>query len=339
MSREARLRGRTDEELLALRFSELRLRIEGTVLEARVDRLYEDLERRGLRFRPHAWLSTEFFSPDGVPGIAIPFYLASPRLVRLERAQMLFAEAAGERKCMRILRHEAGHAFDTAYALHARRDWRATYGRRSQPYRLTFTVSPASPEYVRYLPHWYAQSHPAEDFAESFAVWLDPGSRWEARTTNVLARAKIERVDAMMREIADARPIVALREKTESIGRRRTTLARHYRRRRTTAHAEPALPFATSLPHVFEAGHPRTTRSSAAAWINANRRAIARRVAGPFRKDPYSVDQVFDDMVLCCREQGLRLKPKRHPPTLAQLAELVQVTLRTLQRGQTRLCR
>ena len=75
--------------MLRLRISDLPLRIEGTPLENRVARLYEELERRGLAFRPHVWLAEEWFTPDGVPGIAIPFYLADPRLMKLERNRML----------------------------------------------------------------------------------------------------------------------------------------------------------------------------------------------------------------------------------------------------------
>ena len=122
-----------DEDLLDLRFKDLDLSIEGTVIEPRVKRLYADLESKGLTFRPHVWLSTEWFSPDGVPGIAIPFYLAHPRLVKLERKQMLEVEGGNERWCMKILRHEAGHAFDTAYRLHYRRKWREIFG-GARPY-------------------------------------------------------------------------------------------------------------------------------------------------------------------------------------------------------------
>ena len=80
------------------------------------------------------WLSSEWFSPDGIPGIAIPFYLAHPRLRKLEHRQILEVEGGTEGECMRILRHEAGHAIDTAYRLHRRKRWREIFGSFSQPY-------------------------------------------------------------------------------------------------------------------------------------------------------------------------------------------------------------
>ena len=82
----------SDAELLELRICDLKLRIAGTRLEKYVNQLYLELTARGLRFRPHCWLSEDWFSPEGVPGIAIPFFLAHPRLARLERNQMLEVE-------------------------------------------------------------------------------------------------------------------------------------------------------------------------------------------------------------------------------------------------------
>ena len=111
-----------DEKLLDLRIAELGVSIEGSILESRIAELQRELDARGLTlFQPHFWLSAEWFSPDGVPGVAIPFYLAHPRLEKLERAQMLEVEGGNEAWCMKILRHEAGHAIDNAYKLRQRR--------------------------------------------------------------------------------------------------------------------------------------------------------------------------------------------------------------------------
>ena len=161
-----------DEALLDLRFCDLRLSLTRSGLDVAVRRLYEELRQKGIRFRPHFWLSTEWFSPDGTPGIAIPFYLGHPRLKRLERQQMFEVEGGTAEWCMRILRHEAGHAIDTAYRLHRRRRWRELFGRYSLPYPAFYQPRPYSRRYVLHLDLWYAQSHPSEDFAETFAVWL-----------------------------------------------------------------------------------------------------------------------------------------------------------------------
>jgi len=329
----------SDEELLALPFSALRLSIEGTPVEAHVARLFAELERRGLGFRPHVWLSSDFFSPDGVPGVALPFYLAHPRLVRLERAQVLWAEGAAERECMRLLRHEAGHAVDTAFALHRRRAYRETFGRRGLPYRRHYAVDPASRAFVRYLPRWYAQSHPAEDFAETFAAWLDPGSRWRSRYAGWEARAKVELVDRWMRGLAGERPRVRRRERSYSLASLRETLGRHYARKRRRLAAEPAAPYERVLVEGFERPPAATRRSPAAAHLAQRRRAVAARVRGPFRADRYAIEQVIDGLIHRARELGLRLQPGGRAPTLRRLAGTIEDTLAELQRGNHRLCR
>lgn len=169
-----------DQDLLALRLCDLGIAFDDTVLEARLERLHAELQGKGLRLKPHAWLSTEWFSPDGVPGIALPFYLAHPRLMKLERKQMLDVEGGTERSCMKILRHEAGHAIATAFRLPYRRGYQRTFG-TSRPYPTYYKPRPVSRKYVLHLDHWYAQSHPSEDFAETFAVWLSPRNRWRQR--------------------------------------------------------------------------------------------------------------------------------------------------------------
>ena len=116
-----------DDKLLDFRLCDLELTIEGTEIEQRIAQVNTELDACGLA-RPHYWLSDEWFTPDGVPGIAIPFYLAHPRLAKLELAQMLEVEGADVESCLKILRHEAGHAVDNAYRLRQRRTRRRLFG-------------------------------------------------------------------------------------------------------------------------------------------------------------------------------------------------------------------
>ena len=328
----------SDEELLELPLRRLGLSIAGTPLARRVARLHAELAARGLRFRPHAWLSSDFFSPDGVPGLALPFYLAHPRLIRLERTEVMTAEGSSERECMRILRHEAGHAIDTAFGLHRRPEWRAVFGRRSAPYRRLYAADPGSRAFVRYLPRWYAQSHPAEDFAETFAVWLDRGTRWRSRYAGWGALAKLELVDRTMAELAGAAPRVRRHEHTESLRTLGETLGHHYARKRRRQR-EPAAPFERGLRAAFEPGEGGTLRSPAAAHLTRQRASIATAAGGRHRADRYAVDQVIDAMIHRARELGLRLQPGGRTPTLRTLAGMVRTTLDELQRGRHRLCR
>src|SRR5271167_15050 len=208
-----------DEQLLKLRLRDLKVTIEGTWLESCLDNLNKELEQRGIRVRPHAWISSEWFSPDGTPGIAIPFYLAHPRLMRLEKKKIIDVEGGTSSECMSILRHEAGHVLQHSYQLHRRRRWQQLFGPSSIRYPRYYRPNPASRHHVQHLRMWYAQSHPDEDFAETFAVWLRPRSHWRGRYAGWPALKKLEYVDELMKEIAGKRPMLTHREKVDPLGK------------------------------------------------------------------------------------------------------------------------
>jgi hypothetical protein len=195
-----------DEKLLKLKVKDLKLTLEGTWLEECVHDLHIELEKRGIRIRPHAWLSDEWFSSEASPGIAIPFYLAHPRLTRLERKKIIDVEGGSRAECMAILRHETGHVMQHAYQLQRRRQWQQLFGKSSEPYPDYYRPNPGSRSYVQHLRLWYAQSHPDEDFAETFAVWMGPKHKWRKRYAGWGALKKLEYVDELMAEIGDAKP-------------------------------------------------------------------------------------------------------------------------------------
>ncbi len=221
-----------DSELLKLRLKDLKVTIAGTWLERCLEDLYDELAERGLRIRPHAWMSNEWFSPDDTPGIAIPFYLAHPRLMRLERKMIIDVEGGTVPECMRILRHEAGHVVQVSYQLQRRRRWQELFGASSTRYPRYYRPNPASRRYVYHLPLWYAQSHPDEDFAETFAVWLTPRSNWRKRYAGWPALKKLQYVDELMAEIAAQKPVVTRRLRVEPLSRLTQTLAEHYEKKR-----------------------------------------------------------------------------------------------------------
>jgi hypothetical protein len=179
----------------------------------RIQQLHRELDRRHLAFRPHFWLSDEWYTPDGVPGVAIPFYLGHPRLAELERNQMREVEGGTPEWCMRILRHETGHAIENAYRLRRRRRRQQLFGKTSQPYPQHYAPKPYSKRYVLHLEQWYAQSHPDEDFAGSRCGWRRTPLARAVLRWPVLR--KLEYVDVTMREIANWRPTVVSRARVD----------------------------------------------------------------------------------------------------------------------------
>src|SRR5260221_12617082 len=191
-------------QLLGRRISELGLSIAGTRVERLVQRLHDELSQRGVAFRPPVYLSDEWGCPDGTPLIGVPFYLADARLERIEAEQAGAVE--GEEEAMRYMRHEAGHAGNYAFRVHERPEFSQVFGDYARPYREHYPADPLSRRHVRHILGWYAQKHPDEDFAETFAVWLTPGLDWRAEYAGGPALEKLLWVDDVMRDVAAQTP-------------------------------------------------------------------------------------------------------------------------------------
>ena len=299
-----------DARLTTLKISGLRLSLRNSLVWPDVERLYADLDRRGLRFRPHCWLSSEWFSPDGVPGIAIPFFVAHPRLRGLERLMMGEVEGGNSKSRLSILRHEAGHAIDTAYGLRRRADWREIFGYASEPYPREYVVRPASRRHVLHLDYWYAQSHPTEDFAETFAVWLQPKARWRRDYAGWPALKKLEYVDALMAEIADRPPRVRSRQTVAPLTELRQTLAEHYRRKRRSC-APPDRRYDDWLARVFAKERGGNRRPSAARFIREIEPKLRQSLVANEAIDNYFADHVIRRIWTRVRDLDLALRASR----------------------------
>jgi hypothetical protein len=316
-----------DERLLDLRFDQLGVTIAGSWLEPRIDELSAELTARGLTFQPHYWLSAEWFTPDGVPGIAIPFYLAHPRLMKLENTQMLAVEGGTPEWCLQILRHEAGHAYDNAYALRGRRRRVQLFGRPSVPYPDFYLPRPYSKSFVLHLDSWYAQSHPDEDFAETFAVWLAPDSDWRSRYADWPALRKLLYMDELMRQIAGRAPVAASRRRVEPLDRLKTTLRRHYAKKRAHYGLEYPHFYDRDLRRLFSAAPEHRKNRKASRFIHSIRRDTRRLVAEWTGAYQYTIDRVIADMVARSDELGLRLK---FPEDRTRLDFMMLVTVQTM---------
>ncbi len=221
----------SEEELLSKRLMDLPIAIEGTWLEECVKELYAELEAKGLVFFPECYLADEWLTPEGEVAIGIPFYLAHPALIRLERRMMLEAEGEGKPWCMQLLRHEAGHAFSYAYDLHKKRQWQKVFGSSKEEYGSTYKFKPYSKSFVRHLDGFYAQYHPDEDFVETFAVWLTPGSDWPKNYQGWKALEKLQYVDGLMTSIKGVKPLKARGKKLWNQKNLTITLEKYYKKK------------------------------------------------------------------------------------------------------------
>ena len=295
-----------DTALLDIRLAELPLTIEGPLAD-RVAQLRRELQERGLLLPLHFYLSDEWFTPDGTSAIAIPFYLAHPRLSKLEEAQMLEVEGGEHEWCMRILRHEAGHAIDNAFRLRLRRQRRQVFGLPSEPYPEFYTPKPYSKSFVLHLDAWYAQSHPDEDFAETFAVWLTPTSEWRQRYVGWPALKKLECMDELMASIRERPPRITSQDEVDPLPRLRRTLRQHYRNKRRYYGIDYPHFYDRDLRRLFSEAPEFADNMTAAQFLERTRRQTRRLVAGWTGIYQYTIDKVLVDMITRCRELKLRL--------------------------------
>lgn len=328
--------GLDDEALLDLRFCDLGLRIEGTELVPRIERLYAELRARHIELRPHCWLSEEWFSPDGVPGIALPFYLAHPRLAELEDRMMLDVEGGTAESCLSILRHEAGHAIDTAYRLHRRRDWQRVFGKASRPYPDYYQPRLRSRRYVLHLNSWYAQSHPSEDFAETFAVWLAADSSWPQDYASWPAKRKLDFLDALMGGLAGRKPALRSRRRVEPLAENRKTLRTHYEEKHARFIAAHAELYDRGLRRLFSTTPGRITQETAADFLRRTRPELRRAVSDVSGEHEYTVDQVLQEMIMRCRQLRLYRHQNQRKSEEEAAALLALQTRNYLENGQHR---
>jgi hypothetical protein len=330
----------TDEQLLDLRFCDLRLSLTNAVtnsyLGVYIDKLYRELESHGLQFKPHVWLADEWFSPDGIPGFAIPFYLAHPRLARLERKMFKEVEGGNANWLMRILRHETGHAIDTAFRLRRRSDWRAVFGKASLPYPKVYRPLPTSKKFVLHSGHGYAQTHPTEDFAETFAVWLQPRSRWRREYANWPAMQKLQFVDDLMHELRATKPLIRSREVIEPLSENTMTLRDFYRRELGRFSIETTKAYDRPLMRIFAAPNPNAVKArnsrqkkalSATALLRAMRPSITRVLTTDARIHEYLVHNVVRMVIERCRDLKLTVRDSQESDlenTKAALPRLIE---------------
>jgi hypothetical protein len=329
--------GWDDARLMDLRLCDLGLSLRASPAQPLVEQVMRELRERGLRLRPHFWLSDDWFCPDDVPGVAIPFYLAHPRLARLEQNQMLEVEGGTPEWGLRILRHEVGHAVENGYRLRRLKGRRQLFGLSSEKYPEYYTPKPYSKSFVLHLDSWYAQSHPDEDFAETFAVWLTPESDWARRYAGWKALKKLEYMDELMRSLAGKPPVVKTRREVDPLRSLKKTLREHYeQRRRHYGMDEPDL-YDRDLKRLFSSAPEHARNPTAARFLKRVRKEVRRLVRRWTGEYQYTIDQVLGDMIGRCRELNLRLAAPEDQAKQEFLVLLTVQTMNYLHSGRHRL--
>jgi hypothetical protein len=292
----------SEQELLERRISTLGLRLEGTALEPLIGQLYEELSAHGLAFHPPTHIGDEWFVPIGIPAIFVPFFLVHDRLRALERAMMLEVEGETPEWFMKLMRHEAGHAYSYAYQLQRKKTWQRIFGQTSdEETPNTYWPRPFSRSYVVHLEDWYAQAHPDEDFAETFAIWLTPGLDWRKRYAGWKALQKLEYVDELMRSLAGQLPVHAPKYRAADYNCLNVKLKTYYARKRKLYEETYPDFYDADLRQLFAA--PAGIKAS--SYLRQRRRRLMNSVCQWTNEKKFRVNKLLTRLIERCDQLGL----------------------------------
>jgi hypothetical protein len=314
-------------ELLGRPIRDLGLKLEGSPIERYVEQLHRELEAKGLtKFRPLCYLTDEWGCPSGEPIIGIPFYLAHAALAELEKETN---DLEDSREIMMYLRHEAGHAFTYAYKLHNFPEWRKMFGPFRRPYRDNYRPVPFSRDYVRHLPGWYAQKHPDEDFAETFAVWLTPRSNWRKRYRGWPALEKLRYLDRLARKLGKTDPARKRGRTDITVDDMESTVAEFYHQAAREEVPVTELTPDTDLRDLFRVSKRRKAVQPARDFLHTHRKAVIDRAAYWTGAQRPLIKTVFETIEKRTGELDLRADKSREAEHLADITAYVTALVMT----------
>jgi len=299
----------TEEQLLERRLRSLRLTIEGSGLEPLIQQVYDELSAKGLLFHPPCHVGDEWFVPEFVPVIFIPFYLMHARLRELECKMILEVEGGDPEEFLRLLRHEVAHAYSYAYKLYRKKKWQETFGLASTEHNNFYLPKPYSRSYVVHLENWYAQSHPDEDFAETFAVWLTPDSDWREEYRGWKALHKLEYVDELMKQIAGKPPLHQPQVRLADYDCLNVKLRTHYARKRKYYEDNFTDFYDQDLRRLFDATDGTPDRVKASVLIRQQRKQLVHSVCRWSNGRKYRVNELLSSLITRCQELDLYARP------------------------------
>lgn len=323
------------ELLLEKKINQLGLTLAGTVLEPLIQQLYAELTAKGLAFQPRCHVGDEWFVPVGIPAIFVPFFLVHERLRQLERTMMLEVEGDQPEWFLRLMRHETAHAYAYAYQLTRKKKWQRIFGKTSADDTPQFyRPRPYSHSYVVHLDDWYAQSHPDEDFAETFAVWLTPGLDWRARYSGWKALQKLEYVDELMRSLAGQPPPYLPGYRERDFNCLNIKLKTYYARKRKAN--EDTYPdfYDRDLRELFTGSPEAGEERRASAYLRRRRRALMDAVCASTNERKYRVHKLLTRLIDRCDELDLHLGDNPASPDMAVAAYLTTLVMNYLFTGK-----
>lgn len=299
-----------------------------------LEKLQQELTSKKLLVRPRIYLSDEWFCPDHISSIAIPFTLSHPKLISLERNYLGSVEGESFDHFMKLLRHECGHVMDNAYFLREEVSRIEVFGDHSLRYPSSYIPKVFSRNYVYHLEEHYAQAHPEEDFAETFATWLTPNSHWRKVYEGWPALSKLKYVDSVMRGLRHQQPNVICYKEVDSFEESSLTVREYLKLKRKRLKKQ--LIGRRSLKHIENyLQDQRTTGIPLKEVLKGSRRQLVRDIALKTNEYQYKIESVVKDLELISNDRNLIIPSNFSPDVIQKI--LLSHTERFFKEGRDRI--
>jgi hypothetical protein len=278
-----------ESNLFGTPIRDLKLSIEGTRLAPLLEQFLQELKAKNIhRLAPKFHLSSEWGVPFGTVVIGIPFYLARPELTDLHGEEVGHIEGFNEADILRYLRHEMGHVVNYGYKLYDEEEWVKLFGSITQPYLEDYRPQPFSRRFVRHLPGWYAQKHPDEDWAETFAVWMTPDHDWRKEYAPwPTALAKLEYCERTMARLAEHDPPVTATELDEDVGELAYSLREYYKNQPAENEPPASAGLDGDLRAIFDEIAPLADANQSEPKETRHAAALIRKLERPLMADVF----------------------------------------------------
>lgn len=328
------LENASQREILSAQLWELDISFDKSQFSGCLDQLNQELENKKLLVRPKVWLSDDWFCPDFISGIAIPFTLMHPKLIELEKNHIGHIEGESRDWFMKLMRHECGHVMDNAYFLkeHSRR--KTVFGDHDIRYPSSYIPRVFSKNYVYHLEDHYAQAHPEEDFAETFATWLTPRSNWRSVYANWPALSKLKYIDSQMRRLRNKKPHVICYKEVDSIEENTLTVGEYLQLKKRRLRKQSLK--RRSLKHLQSyIDSNSTTGLDLNIVLKDNRQKLIRNIALKTNTYQYKIGSVVKDLENITSSKKIYIPNERGTQNLEKL--LLSHTKKFFTEGRDRI--
>jgi len=331
----------TNADLLDLRLKDVYIPIERTALAPYLKKLQDELDAKGLhKFKPYFWFSDEWFTPDGHTGIAVPFYLCHKKIAMLQEKFLCDVEGGTPATFMKLLRHECGHAIDNAFKLRRKRKRQQIFGKSTDKYEETYAPKPFSKQYVTHVNGWYAQSHPDEDFAETFAVWLSPRSAWQKKYKGWTgAYKKLQYMDELMSELVDMKPAINTKRKIDVQSTLKIKLKDHFDEKVSHYGIDYQDVYDVHLLKLFTTNPDLALNLKASTFIRKIKKDVRKSVSPWTGAYQYTINEILQQIITRCDKLGLKLRFSAEESKNQFISMLSVVTIEYIHNGSHRIAR